>query len=107
MAIFGKLQDVSKEEKALLEVKEELDRKSGALDERERIVGEKEKQAEERLVELEKSKEELIAKLEKTSSVTKEEAKQLILKAWEDRLREEVAQRIRQAEESAKQEASQ
>ena len=107
MAIFGKLQDVSKEDKELLEAKEELDRKSGALDERERIVGEKEKQVEDRLSELEKTREELIAKLEKTSSVTKEEARQLILKAWEDRLREEVAKRIRQAEESAKQEAGQ
>src|SRR3989338_6047730 len=107
MAIFGKLQDVSKEDKELLEAKEELDRKSGALDERERIVGEKEKQVEDRLSELEKTREELIAKLEKTSSVTKEEARQLILKAWEDRLREEVAKRIRQAEESIRQEAGQ
>lgn len=105
MAIFGRLKDVSKEDQDLLEAKEELDRKSGALDERERLLAEKEKQVEERLVELDKIREELIAKLEKTSSVTKEEARQLILRAWEDRLKEEIAKRIRQAEESAKQEA--
>lgn len=103
MAIFGKTQNPSGD--TFLDAKEELARKLGALEERERSLGQKEKQVEERLAELDKVREDLIAKLEKTSSLTKDEAKQLILKAWEDRLKEEIAKRIRQAEESAKQEA--
>ena len=133
MAIFGKPQELLKEEEmqikssgaksssashaskksstsddpeaTLLVLKAEVDRKLGALEERERIISEKEKSLEQRLSEIEATREELLTKLEKTSTITKEEAKVLILKGWEEKLKEEIAKRIRQAEEYAKQEA--
>lgn len=132
MAIFGKLQDLLKEELddqkpsgqgrpssrpatkktasddpevTLLVAKAELDKRLGALEERERLLGEKEKRAEERLSEVEKIREDLLAKLEKAANLTHDEAKVLILKGWEGKLKEEIAKRIRAAEEYAKQEA--
>lgn len=134
MAIFGKLQDLLKEESVqdqksvgqkgsvhsgtrrsssssddaemiLLTAKAELDRRLGALEERERIVEDKEKATQERMVQIDKMKEDMLAKLEKAASMTREEARTLILKAWEERLKEDIAKRIRDAEAYAKQEA--
>src|SRR5581483_5749039 len=132
MAIFGKISDLLKEEEisvtqgaksstpvrvakkpataedpetALLSLKAEIDRKLGALQERERLLSEREKGIEERRAKVETLKDELLAKLEKVSTMTKDEARNSILKAWEDKLKEEIAKRIRQSEEYAKQEA--
>lgn len=132
MAIFGKISDLLREEtlsdqpqgakrassqtakkssanddpeRTLLALKAEIDRKMGALEERERLFSEKEEMVEERLADIQRMKEELLAKLEKASTLTKDEARNLILKTWEDRLKEEIAKRIRGAEEYAKQEA--
>lgn len=132
MAIFSKLQDLLKEELGeqqtapasrptprahkkshasddpevtLLSLKAELDRRAGAIEERERLIADQEKNVEARTRELDKLQEELLAKLEKASSMTKDEAKNLILRQWEIKLKEEIAKKIRSAEEQAKQEA--
>src|SRR3990167_1503593 len=52
--------------------------------------------------ELEKIKSELVTKLEKVAGVTRDEAKKLILEATEGHLKEEVAKKIREAEEQIK-----
>lgn len=52
--------------------------------------------------ELEKTRTELGQKLEKLASITREEAKKLILDATESKLKDEVARRIREAEEQIK-----
>lgn len=58
--------------------------------------------AEERKAEIEKAREEMLVKLEKISGMTKEQAKELLLKGWEDKLQGDVAKRIRQSEEEIK-----
>ncbi len=68
-------------------------------------VESKEKEIKERIEEVEKTKTELGAKLEKVASITREEAKKLILDATESHLKEEVARRIRESEEQVKREA--
>ena len=103
MAIFGTSQSSSKQDE--LSDKEELAKKLGALEERERLLAEKEDEVKNRLSEIEKVKEELVSKLEKAGNLTKEEARVLILKTWEEKLKEDIAKRIRQAEEQARQEA--
>lgn len=125
MAIFGKLQDLLKQEEALikkgkksssssssddaemalLEAKAELDRRLGALEERERIITDKEKETQKHLSEIERLREQMLSKLEKAANMTREEARGLILKTWEEKLKEDIAKRIRESETFAKQEA--
>lgn len=81
---------------------QELERKLGALEERERILREQEEKLEKKLKEIEKLKEEELTKLEKIGGLTKEEAKARILKLTEEKYKEEVAKIIREKEEEAK-----
>ncbi|MCL4363767.1 ribonuclease Y [Patescibacteria group bacterium] len=52
--------------------------------------------------ELEEKRNEMLVKLEKIAKMTKDEAKDLLLRGWEDRLKEDVAKRIKQSEEEIK-----
>ena len=83
---------------------EALDRRLGALEERERILVDKEKLMSDRIVEIEEIKSEQLSKLERVAHLTREEAKQLILTAVEEKLNVDIAKRIREAEEKAKEE---
>ena len=84
---------------------EQLERKAGMLEERERLFSEQEKRISERLNDLEQIKAEQLAKLERAAHLTRDEARTLILKAVEDSLDEDVAKRLREAEETAREEA--
>lgn len=53
--------------------------------------------------ELEKKKEELLGKLEKLAEMNKEQARQILFASWEERLKKEIAEKIRSAEEEVKQ----
>lgn len=79
-----------------IEEKEKIIQKQKEIIENEKIKIEKLKK------EIEEKKNEIILKLEKISQITKDEAKNLILKNWENKLKEEIALRIRQAEEEIK-----
>lgn len=92
-------------EQKLISKEENIDSKLSSLDERERLLQSKENEHLKRLAELDKLRTELIAKLEKVAHLTREEAKNLILQAMEDKLKEDVAKRIREAESIAKIEA--
>ncbi len=52
--------------------------------------------------ELEEKRETILSKLEKVSTLTKEQAKNLLLQGWEDKLKADVAKRIKDAEEEIK-----
>lgn len=89
-----------------LEIEKRLSRKEQSLEDRERSLGskekslsDKEKQAEVKKAEYEQEKEKIILKLEKIAQMTKDEARKLLLSAWEDKLKGEIATRIRQAQE--------
>lgn len=84
---------------ARLAAKEEnLDKKLSELEKKETGFTDKE-------ADLEKTRTELATKLEKVASITRDEAKKLILDATESKLKDEVARRIREAEEKIKKEA--
>ena len=85
-------------ESKLAAKEENLERKLSELDNKEHSFDEKSK-------EIEKTRNELVTKLEKVAGVTREEAKKLILESTESHLKEEVAKKIKEAEEQIKKEA--
>ena len=82
----------------LVERETALDKKAGSLDER---VA----QIEALKAEIIQVKQDLVNKLEKLAGLTREEAKNLLLKQLDERLLEDVAKRIKEAEEKAKAES--
>lgn len=113
------LQLRSKAEKEQRELSKQLEQQQNMLqakldriDERLEVISNKEEQLEskrfeivEKKQEVEKEKEKVIKQLEKVSSMTKEEAKDLLLKRLEKKLAKESALFIRQKEEEAQAEA--
>lgn len=81
-----------------------VEAKDQALKIREEAAAEAEN-VRQQLAEVEKQKARLIEKLEKVAGLTREEAKQQLLKQLDEALIEEVARRIKEAEEKAKAEA--
>jgi len=77
---------------------ESLQRKLGEIERKESALKAKEEESE-------KTRSELVTKLEKIGGVTREEAKKLIMEATESHFKEEVAKRIKDAEEQIKKEA--
>lgn len=89
-----------------IEMEKRLSKKQQQLDDRERNLSNTEKNLQAKQAELEKAKkdvleqkDQIIVKLEKVARLTKDEAKQTLLGAWEDKLKGEIAKRIRESEE--------
>jgi len=81
--------------------KQALSRKS-QIEQSERAVAQSREAIEKKKAEIEAAREKALVKLEKISGLTKDEAKELLLGGWEDKLEGDVAKRIRQAEEDFK-----
>jgi len=79
--------------------------KSAALQEREKLLIERNKDLNQRLEEVEKIKKQQLEKLERAASLTREEAKKLILVAVEKKLTPEIARKIKESEEKAREES--
>lgn len=95
-------------EKAQVEVeqvKESVERRLGAVEERERQLMSQSTQFDKKLQEIDEIKKEQLQKLERVAALTREQAKTLILNAWEEKLKEDIAKTIKEAEEKAKEEA--
>ncbi len=75
------------------------------LDKKSEVIEEKLRQIESLRQGVEAQKIQLVTKLEKLASLTREEAKNLLLKQLDDQLVEEMARRIKEAEEKARAEA--
>lgn len=93
-----------------LEVEKRLGRREQQIEDREnQLNGEKsgierERGTFERLKkDLEEKREAILQKLEKVAQMTKDQARTLLLQGWEDKLKGEVAKRIKQAEEEIQQ----
>lgn len=84
---------------------ESIDRKEGALDERDKRLNAIQAQSEAKLGEIEKIKLDQVAKLERAAHLTKDEAKALILDAVREQMKEDIAHEIREAHDKAKEEA--
>lgn len=104
--------ELQKQENRLLQREENLDRKDEALNKREASLEKKEEALAERqqhIEEMESKVEELVKKqeeeLERIASLSKEEAKDIILKQVEQELSTEIAMMIKEAETRAKEEA--
>lgn len=84
---------------------EAIDHREGALSERDKRLSDLERELEKRLTDVEKAKQEQIARLEKAAHLTREEAKEVILSAVRDQIRQDIARDLREAQEKAKEEA--
>ncbi len=99
---FGIKQKVQSEIDVL---KQEIERKLGSVDEKEKQLNLKANEFNKKLKEVDEVKVEQLQKLERVAGLSKDQAKQLILNAWEEKLKEDVAKVIRESEEKAKEEA--
>lgn len=92
-------------EQRLVTKEEGIDQKLEQLTQREKLLIQQEEELKKKIAEIEKLRGDLIAKLEKAAHLTRDDAKNLILSAVEDKLKEDIAKRIREAETQAKLEA--
>ncbi len=83
----------------------ELAKREGILEERERQIGEKQRQIDEKLEELEKLRKDLVSKIEKSSSISADEAKKILLEQVEKDLAGEISKKVKEAEDEVKLEA--
>lgn len=94
-------------ERRINQKEETLDKKSDNLEKKEEALNEKIRAAEERLEEIESLKKSEFEMLERISGLTKEQAKDYILKILSDELDHEKAVRIQESEQRIKDEADQ
>lgn len=92
-------------EQRLISKEDSLDKRISDLTVAEKQLLLKEESINKRLAELDKLRTDLIGKLEKAAQLTRDEAKNLILAAVEEKLKEDIAKRIKEAEATAKQES--
>ena len=93
-----------------LEVEKRIAKKEQQLDDRASLIDkEKNRFEQERSTiqnlkkDLEEKRDQILQKLEKAAQMTKDQAKNLLLQAWEEKLKSEIAKRIKQTEEEIKQ----
>ena len=100
-----KRQDLERQEERLQKRQESLDRRFENMEKRERILNKRQSQIDKRTNELEKLNEQRLAELERVSSLTRDEAKEELIKMVEVEARQDMARVIRQVEADIKQEA--
>ncbi len=90
-------------EKRLVRKEQQLEERESSLN-REKVYIDKDKQKVAELQkDLEEKKETILQKLEKIAQLSKDQAKNLLLQGWEEKLRADIAKRAKQAEEEIKQ----
>src|SRR3990167_9755896 len=89
-------------EKRLAQKEDSLDERSVQVEKQERQVSNLRESLSDQEEELSKLRSELVNKLEKISSLTVEEAKKLILENLQSQLKNEIAKKIKEAEEEVK-----
>lgn len=77
----------------------EIERREGALEEKKKQLDKRQKELGKKLSEVDEVKKKEVAKLEKIAQLTREEAKKLLLEATEKHLAEDIARKIKNAEE--------
>src|SRR3990167_10823430 len=102
MSLLNRKSDQSSDDKKILEeiLKREnlLEKRKLELDAFERELKRNEKNLEER-------EEELTSNLQKSSKLTSDEARKLVIDKWEQKLQKDIAEEIKAAQEKAQQEA--
>ncbi|MBU1084759.1 ribonuclease Y [Patescibacteria group bacterium] len=99
------IQDAGKLKEEALKQRAELEHRLGAIDQREQSVSNQEKIINLNLKNSEETKKKQLEKLERIAKLKKEEARELIIKAYEKRMTRDIAETITDAEKKAKAEA--
>jgi len=94
--------DAIEVEKRLAHREEQIEEKDNLINRERQSVQDLKNNVESIKKELETKKDQLLQKLEKISGLTKDQAKDLLLRGWEDKLKGEVAKKIKAAEEEVK-----
>lgn len=94
--------DALEVEKRLARREEQIDEKENNVNRERQSVQDVKNNVESIKKELEQKREQLLIKLEKISGLTKDQAKDLLLAGWEDKLKGEVAKKVKAAEEEIK-----
>jgi ribonuclease Y len=98
-------QSLQKQEERLQRKEENLDRKLEGLERRERQIQSRERQIEQLYQETESLKQQQVVELERISALSREEAREIILAEVEREARDDAARRIREVEQSTRDEA--
>lgn len=94
--------DALEVEKRLAHREEQIEEKDNTINRERQSVQDVKNNVEAIKKELETKKDQLLQKLEKIAGLTKDQAKDLLLRGWEDKLKGEVAKKIKAAEEEVK-----
>lgn len=94
--------DALEVEKRLARREEQIDEKDSFVNRERQSVANVKNNVESIKKELEQKRDQMLQKLEKISGLTKDQAKDLLLRGWEDKLKEDVAKKIKAAEEEVK-----
>lgn len=99
-------QDAEKQARVImnetLEVEKRLSKKEQSTDEREKYLDREKIKIDQLKKELEAKRESILEKLEKLAKLNQEQARSLLLSSWEDKLKTEVAKKIKLSEEEIK-----
>ncbi len=85
-----------------IEAEKRLQERQQEFENKEKDLAQKAAQADKLKHELSENQGKLLAKLEKVAGISKDEAKKLLMNAWEEKLRAEIAKRIKESEEEVK-----
>lgn len=103
--INRKRQELERQEERLQKRQDNLDRRFENLERKEKILNKRQSRIDRRTNELDKLNEQRLAELERVSSLTRDEAKDELLKMVETEARQDMARVIRQVEADIKEEA--
>lgn len=97
--------DALEVEKRLSKREEQIEEKESTLVRERQSVDQIKQNSEHLKKELEEKRETMLAKLEKIAQLTKDQARTLLLSGWEEKLKADIAKKIKQAEEDLKSQA--
>jgi ribonuclease Y len=103
--INRKRQELDRVEERLQKRQENLDRRFENIEKRERNLNKRQSQIDRRANEMEKLNEKKLDELERVSSMSRDEAKQMLLESVETEARQDMARILRQVEADIKEEA--
>ncbi len=89
-------------EKRLAKKEQQIDDKETYIEKERNSIDQGRRQIDSLHKEIEEKRDAMLIKLEKIASLTKDQARELLLSGWEDKLKSEVAKRIKQSEEEVK-----
>ncbi len=97
--------DLHRQTRRISQREENLDRRAEGLERRERSLGVKEREVDEQRAQLQELRQKQIQQLELISGMSSAEAKEVLIKAMEDEVREDASRRVREIEAEIKREA--